>query len=97
VSQNNNKTETKILNGYKYEFFLIAPQNKVDHLLEESDLRWKWSSVRSANSVHIIMMKKSEKINIAPHKIACNVHECYTEIESVHRRYDDTADHMLHA
>lgn len=54
VPQNNNKTETKLLNGYKYEFSRSP--------LEESDLRWKWSSDRSANSVHIIMMKKSQKI-----------------------------------
>lgn len=49
VPQNNNKTETKLLNGYKYEFSR-SPLGRIQ------------SSVRSANSVHIIMMKKSQKI-----------------------------------
>lgn len=39
-----------LLNGwYKYVFSVMAPQNRVDLLQEESDLQWKRSSVRSAN------------------------------------------------
>ena len=46
----------------KQNYWMDTSMSLVDHLQEESDLRWKWSSVRSANSVHIIMMKKSQKI-----------------------------------